>query len=250
MLGQANTVSLWREHTVVVMSGKSMSFKKAKPVADLSTKEGRRQARRELIWEDHGFLRMRFSNLHQISDEMWRSNQPSPRQIGEHAKIRGIRSIINLRGTSPKGYYLLEKQACDHYGINLIDFQLFSRELPPKQKIHEARSLFQSITYPALMHCKSGSDRAGMMSLLYKLLREEVDFEEASQQLSFKYLHIRLGKTGVLDAFVEAYQRDSAKTSISFLDWIDNVYDPIEIKKNFLKAFHSRFNLSEILARE
>ncbi len=227
-----------------------MSATKTRPVADLSTARGRRQATRELIWEDHGFLRLKFSNLHKISDEMWRSNQPSPRQIEDHARIRGIRSIINLRGKSPKGYYLLEKEACDKFGIKLIDFQLFSRELPPKQKIYEARSLFQSIAYPALMHCKSGSDRAGMMSLLYKLLREEVDFEEASEQLSFKYLHIRYGKTGVLDAFVEAYQRDSAETSNSFLDWVEKEYDPIEIKKNFLKEFHARFNLSEILARE
>ena len=227
-----------------------MGAKRTKRVAELSTKGGRKQANRELIWGDHGFLRLKFSNLHQISDEMWRSNQPSPRQIGDHARIRGVKSIINLRGASPKGYYLLEKEACDKYGINLIDFQLFSRELPPKEKIHEARSLFQSITYPALMHCKSGSDRAGMMSLLYKLLREEVDFEVASEQLSFKYLHIKYGKTGVLDAFVETFRRESAETSVSFMDWVENEYNPIEIKEKFLKEFRSRFNLSEILARE
>lgn len=227
-----------------------MDKKKTKPIADLSTTKGRKQAIRELIWGDHGFLRLRFSNLHQISEEMWRSNQPSPSQIKDHAKIRGIKTIVNLRGRSDKGYYLLEKEACEHHGIKLVDFQLFSRELPPKQKIYEAKRLLQSIAYPALMHCKSGSDRAGMMSLLYKLLREEVEFETAAQQLSFKYLHIRYGKTGVLDAFVEAYRRDNAENSVSFLDWIEKSYDPVGIKKEFLREFYSRFNLSEILARE
>ena len=37
---------------------------------DLSTPAGRRRARRELVWGDHGFLRARFRNLHRISDEM------------------------------------------------------------------------------------------------------------------------------------------------------------------------------------
>jgi hypothetical protein len=45
---------------------------------DLATPAGRRRARRELVWGDHGFLRVRFRNLHRISEEMFRANQPSP----------------------------------------------------------------------------------------------------------------------------------------------------------------------------
>ena len=68
-----------------------------------------------------------------------------------------------------------------------------------------AKDLFESIEYPALMHCKSGADRAGLMSVLYKLLREKVPFEQAVEQLSLKYLHVKHGKTGMLDAFFQAY---------------------------------------------
>ena len=71
-------------------------------------------------------------------------------------------TILNLRGKSPKGYYLLEKEACDRHGIQLVDFQLFSREIPTPAAILEAKRLFDSIAYPALMHCKSGADRAGL----------------------------------------------------------------------------------------
>ena len=122
---------------------------------DLSTEQGRRRARYELTWGDHGFLRVWFQNLHQISDEMWRANQPSPEQIREHARERGIKTIINLRGESPKGYYLLEKEACEANGIDLVDFQMFSRDTPTPEKVHGARDLFETIKYPALMHCKS-----------------------------------------------------------------------------------------------
>ena len=56
---------------------------------------------------------------------------------------------------------------------------MFSREPPTVEKVFEARDLFERIRYPALMHCKSGADRAGIMAVLYKLLREKVPFEEA-----------------------------------------------------------------------
>ena len=63
---------------------------------------------------------------------MWRANQPSPRQVVAHARERGIRTIINLRGASTKGYYLLEKEACEAAGIALVDFQVFSRDTPTR----------------------------------------------------------------------------------------------------------------------
>ena len=137
--------------------------------ADLTTASGRRRARKEMVWGDHGFLRARFSNLHQISEEMWRANQPSPRQIRDHSERRGIKTIINLRGASTRGYYLLEKEACKELQIELVDYQVFSRDTPTREAVLGTRSLFAELQYPALMHCKSGADRAGLMSVLYLL---------------------------------------------------------------------------------
>ncbi|MAK60412.1 MAG: protein tyrosine phosphatase [Ponticaulis sp.] len=217
---------------------------------DLSTEKGRKRARYELIWGDHGFLRLRFQNLHQISEEMWRSNQPSPEQIAEHAKERGIRTILNLRGASPKGYYLLEKEACEKHGITLVDFQVFSRDTPTRERIFEAKELFESIAYPALMHCKSGADRAGLMAVLYKLLREGVSIEEAQKQLSFDYLHIKHGKTGVLDEVFETYAAFNQETPMPFLDWVRDHYDREQIKSDFLASGKGKLRLDQMLGRE
>ena len=217
---------------------------------DLATRAGRKRATNELIWGDHGFLRMRFQNLHQISAEMWRSNQPSPKQIAEHARERGIRTILNLRGESPKGYYLLEKEACEANGIDLVDFQVFSRDTPTREAIFEAKDIFDRIAYPALMHCKSGADRAGLMAVLYKLLREGVSAEEAQDQLSLKYLHIKHGKTGVLDAVFEVYAAFNARTPTPFLDWVDQHYDRLAIKNAFLASGAAKFRIDEFLGRE
>ena len=217
---------------------------------DLNTPEGRKRARHELIWGDHGFLRLRFQNLHQISDEMWRSNQPSPEHIAEHVAQRGIKTIINLRGESPKGYYLLEKEACEEHGVELVDFQVFSRDTPKKERFFEAKELFDRIAYPALMHCKSGADRAGIMAVLYKLLREGVPVEEAQKQLSFDYLHIRHGKTGVLDEIFDTYAEFNAKTPLPFLDWVRDHYDREKIKSDFLASGKAKFRIDQFLGRE
>ena len=59
---------------------------------------------------------------------------------------------------------------------------------------------------------------------------------EAKNQLSFKYLHIRYAKTGILDAFLESYIEDSKYSSIEFLDWVNTVYDRDKLKSSF-KAY-------------
>ena len=217
---------------------------------DLSTEQGRRRARYELTWGDHGFLRVWFQNLHQISDEMWRANQPSPEQIREHARERGIKTIINLRGESPKGYYLLEKEACEANGIDLVDFQMFSRDTPTPEKVHGARDLFETIKYPALMHCKSGADRAGIMAVLYMHFRQGLPIRDAVEQLSFKYLHVKEGKTGMLDHFFQTYLKVEEDTGMSFLDWIDGPYDRLTVKEEFLRTWKAKLMVDRILRRE
>lgn len=218
--------------------------------ADLSTREGRQRAERELVMGDHGFLRESFQNLHQISPEMWRSNQPNPRQVADHAARRGVRTVINLRGESTKGYYLLEKEACEAHGLNLVDFQMFSRDTPKVDRILAARELFETIEYPALMHCKSGADRAGLMSALYMIFRRGMPVKKALEQLSGKYLHVKSGKTGMLDAFFQAYLDDTAGTDKAFIDWVQEDYDPAQVKADFLETRRKRISWDRLLGRE
>jgi protein tyrosine/serine phosphatase len=220
------------------------------PPIDLATSAGRRRARKELIWGDHGFLRLRFRNLHQVSDEMFRANQPSPEHIARYANELGLKTIINLRGQSPKGYYLLEKEACDRNGIQLVDFQMFSREIPAPESVLEAKKLFESIAYPALMHCKSGADRAGIMAVLYMHFRKDQTIQQALEQLSRKYLHIRAGKTGVLDFFFETYLAEGAPKGLTFLQWVEAGYDRSALKAKFLKTRKWKIDQAQLLGRE
>ena len=58
----------------------------------------------------------------------------------------------------------LEAEACAAQGMHFENFVLRSRAIPSVQDIQAAKELFERIEYPVLFHCKSGADRAGMMS--------------------------------------------------------------------------------------
>ena len=185
----------------------------------------------ELIFKDHGFLRIWWHNFHQVAPGMYRSNQPGPSRVRAAAR-QGIRTIINLRGPRDDGSWQLEAEACARAGITLLDFTARSRAAPDKAMLHATRALFAEADLPAMMHCKSGADRAGLMSALYLLVVEGRPAREAAGQLAWKYGHVKQAKTGLLDAFFQAYIPYEDQ-GMAFYDWVDTVYDPDEVTRNF-----------------
>lgn len=217
---------------------------------DLSTPEGRKRARRDYMWNDHAFLRLRFQNAHWISEELVRTNQPSPEQLAGW-KARGIKTIINLRGGFDGSFYVLEKEACEQLGLKLVDFTITSREVPSRARVLGARDLFQSIEYPALMHCKSGADRAGIMSVFYMHFRKGKPIAEALDQLHLRYLHMKAGKTGVLDYVFERYLAEGEPAGLSFVEWVESpAYQPDAMKADFRAKWWGNFFTERLLKRE
>lgn len=217
---------------------------------DLNKPEDRKRARKELIWGDHGFLRLRFQNLNAIDEDMWRANQPSP----EHLKVfadKGIKTILNLRAESPKGYYLLEKEACEVLGLTLINYRVYSRDTPKKTAIHDLKKIYETMEYPAVMHCKSGADRTGLAGVLYKHFKMGQPIEQALEQLRLRYLHVRQGKTGMIDFFFEDFLRyQDGGGELTFIDWVDEIYDPAEVKSRFMAGWIGSTITEKILRRE
>ena len=202
----------------------------------------------ELIFKDHGFLRIWWHNLHEVAPGMWRSNQPGPSRVHAAAGM-GIRTIINLRGPRDDGGWRLEAEACARAGITLLDFTARSRAAPDKAMLHAARELFAEAKLPAMMHCKSGADRAGLMAALFLLIVEKRPVREAAAQLAWKYGHVKQAKTGLLDAFFAAYMPYEDQ-GMDFFDWVDSIYDPDEVTRNF-KAKGWALRLTDsILRRE
>jgi protein tyrosine/serine phosphatase len=198
---------------------------------------------------DHGFIRLVYVNRWRVSDQLYRSGQPLPIHFPGLAR-RGIKTIVNLRGRNDSGWYVLERECCDRHGMALVDFPTKSRDTPSKEMIHGAKRLFETIRYPALMHCKSGADRAGLMGALYRILHEGRPLAEAMEQLSWRYGHMRQAKVGMIDFFFEQYRLHNQKTPTAFLDWVDRVYEPAAVKGAFMSQWWANLVVDKILRRE
>lgn len=215
----------------------------------LSTRRERIGAWLNMIWADHGFLRVFYLNFHRISDRMWRSAQPAPYQIRRMARA-GLKSVVNLRGGQSYGSLPLEIEACEENGLHFENFVLRSRDVPSVEDIHSVIALFERLEYPVLFHCKSGADRAGMMSALFLALHEGQPVAEARKQLSPAFGHIRHGKTGVLDAFFDAYEADHPNGEVPLATWIDNGYDRAAVMAGFRASSIGTFLTETLLRRE
>jgi protein tyrosine/serine phosphatase len=217
---------------------------------DLSTPGGRTKAYLDYLWKDHAYLRLGFQNAHWISDELVRTNQPWPHQLAAW-KARGIKTVINLRGGFDASFHALEKDACERYGLTMVDFTITSREAPSRERVLGAQRLFETIAYPALMHCKSGADRAGIMSVFYMHFRKGRTIREALEQLHLRYLHVKQGKTGVLDYVFERYLAEGEPAGLSFLEWVKSpMYDPAGMKAQFRSEMWGRLLTEGLLKRE
>lgn len=202
------------------------------------------------LWNDHAYLRLGFSNAHWISDELVRTNQPWPFQLKAWAE-NGIRTVINLRGGFDASFRALEVEACRRLGLELVDFVVASRDVPTRTQVLGARDLFGRVRYPALMHCKSGADRAGLMAVFYKHFRQGQSIREAIAQLSPRFLHVRAGLTGVLDYVFERYLAEGEPAGLTFVQWVESpAYDPAAIKADFKAAWWGTVLTDKLMRRE
>lgn len=203
----------------------------------------------DVFMVDHGVFRAIYPNRHRLPGDLWRSSQPAPHDIRMLAK-RGLRTVVNLRGERDCGSYRLEQAACGKYGVALVNFSVKSRQAPKPGTIHGAKELFETIEYPALIHCKSGADRVGVMSALYMILKQGAPVEEAKKQLALRYGHIKQADTGVLDHVFDSYLRFNSHEPISFLDWVDQHYDNAALDKSFQAGGLANVMVNKILRRE
>lgn len=202
---------------------------------DISSPEARRAAKWHYRLVDHGFLRVWWRNLHEIAPGVFRSNQPSGRQLAALQRKIGLRSVLNLRGASRNSFYLFEAEVCKARGVALIDLSMSASQAPSRETLEQLLVILQNAQKPLLIHCKSGADRTGLAAVLYLLVIEGRPLEQAKRQLSFNYLHVANSPAGVQDHFLRCYEKAQRDTGIGFLDWMRHVYDPQQVTASFAR---------------
>lgn len=196
---------------------------------DIGSKAGRRAAWAHFYLSDHGVLRGLWTNQEEIAPGVWRSNQPSPARL-RRLSAMGIRTVLNLRGADLYAHYLFEREACAALGIHLVDHKLYARSLVPRERYVELFKIFDTLEKPFLLHCKSGADRAGLVSALWLLDQEGASLEDARKMLSLRYMHLKGTRTGLMDHVLEAY---APHAPMPIREWFATHYDAEVLTASF-----------------
>jgi protein tyrosine phosphatase (PTP) superfamily phosphohydrolase (DUF442 family) len=216
---------------------------------DLSTPQGRRNAWIDALFVDHAILRLWWTNFAPVEPGLlYRSNHPTPGNLRAFAHKFGLKSLINLRGQAKNGSDALSRDTAQKLGLDFYDMAFESRGAPHRERILRLAEIIKHMRGPALIHCKSGADRAGLAAGLFILIRGGTT-AQALKQLSWRFGHIKHSKTGILDAFFALYAR-TAEGKKPFLDWVRDDYDEVALRAAFKAGRVAEFINSRILARE
>lgn len=215
----------------------------------LSSLTGRARAWTDSLFVDHAVLRLVWTNFHAvIPGKVYRCNHPTPARLRRAVSKLGLRTLVNLRGHRQCGSDALSRNAAAQIGITHLDMAFESRGAPHKDRILRFAQMYRDLQFPMLMHCKSGADRAGLASALV-IMFEGGTAEQALGELSWRYLHFRRSRTGILDAFFLRYQAQ-AEGRIPFMDWVQHEYDEVALKQDFVAGQFSSFLTDQVLRRE
>lgn len=216
---------------------------------DLTTARGRTLAWIDALFVDHAVFRLVWSNLAPvIPGRVYRCNHPTPARLARLTRRLGLRTLINLRGPAGNGSDALSREAAQRLGLDFFDMALESRGAPQRDRILRLHDIYRGMREPALIHCKSGADRAGLAAGLI-LLFEGRSAAEALCQLSLRFGHMRQARTGILDAFLLLWQREGEGRK-PFLDWVREDYNEAALRRDFRANGLASFLTDWVLAHE
>lgn len=130
-------------------------------------------------------------NFHTVQEgAFYRSAQLAKDELHDVVRDHGIRSILNLRGAHPgQSWYDEEVAASVELGVAHYDYGLSAHRIVTGKQIADLLGIIRDAPKPLLVHCKSGADRAGLISALYRFAEEGANATEADGQLSLVYGH-------------------------------------------------------------
>ena len=165
-----------------------------------------------------------------VPGKVYRSSQPTEKQIRQLAAKHRIRTVLNLRGQAAwDGWYQGECAGTAGAGINQEDITLSAGALPFPSELRRAVEVLDRTEYPILIHCKQGADRTGLLSAMVLLLYTDATLAEARKQLLPNYGHWRVTRTAAMDEFFDLYEdwlksENTEHSRDRFRRWVLDVY--------------------------
>lgn len=160
----------------------------------------------------------------------YRSGQPTGRQIEDLVRRHGIRAVINLRGSNPGiGWYDEETAATQAVNVERIDLCMWGTVPSRESEFRKLVNALENATLPVLLHCQSGSDRTGLASAAFLLLRTQTSLGEARKQINIRFGHNPWGKGATQQMVLDHYEHWLNSNLLShapqhFSHWVRNHY--------------------------
>lgn len=164
------------------------------------------------------------------SGRLIRSAQPTGDRLGRLARDHGLATVLNLRGGSDDdAYYRDEVADARRLGLVFYDLPMSATSRPPRKHLLWVLDLLDRCRYPLLIHCKSGSDRTGLVAGVYALSRQDQPPEVAERSLSLAFGHVPLlGTRRMHEPFREyaAWLKSGGleHTPARFRTWVETEY--------------------------
>jgi len=170
--------------------------------------------------------------------KFYRSGQMDAEDLRRTIITYGIQTVVNLKGASKKDWYLGEKKAVEDCHAQYVIIDLNPWKLPAPQELAKLVWALQNGPYPMLVHCQAGSDRAGLASVLYRMIVEHAPLEVAwNEQLTWRYGHFSFGKSRAMDDFFELFRQTGKGKSLE--KWIAEDYTSLYSTRKRAKTIAS-----------
>ena len=122
---------------------------------------------------------------------LYRSGQMNGAALAQTIRENGIKTIVNLRGKAVgEDWYTAEINASAVGGVQHIDFPLSATQELNNEEMDKILAILDHAPKPVLIHCKSGSDRTGLIGALYLYSVEGQSAQSAGRQLAVQYGHL------------------------------------------------------------
>lgn len=115
-------------------------------------------------------------NLHLVSPEIYRSAQPSNKELRMLCEQLGVKSVLTLRNWHD------DKDEGKDLPLTLYRVNMEADEVDPA-KVAQALKIITEAPKPMLIHCWHGADRTGLMVAAYRMTTQGWNPAQATDEL-------------------------------------------------------------------